>query len=305
LNAELNAELIAEVQEFFGLPTPALVEKDYWVVKALAAIAELRIDGVQLVFSGGTALGRAHRLIRRMSEDIDLKIVAQEPLTRPQLRGIREQITACLHRAGFNFDPQSEEFLVSRNGSRFMQYRLPYPSVMPAEEGLRPGIQVELTVAQLRVPAVNLPVSSFVAEGLGRAPEITGLPCTTIVQTAAEKFVALTRRIGEERLMGDERDHTLLRHVYDLVVIREHYDHAEVGAMIPLIMADDVATYGARYPMYMEDPRGETLRVIAVLGEDPSYSARFEEFHRLMVYGDKVQFEAGLATLHDMASGVP
>ena len=30
----------------------------------------------KLVFGGGTALGRAHRLIHRMSEDIDLKVVA-------------------------------------------------------------------------------------------------------------------------------------------------------------------------------------------------------------------------------------
>jgi Nucleotidyl transferase AbiEii toxin, Type IV TA system len=48
-----------------------LAEKDFYVVKALAAIAA--VDNkealhVRLVFGGGTALSRAHRLIRRMSE---------------------------------------------------------------------------------------------------------------------------------------------------------------------------------------------------------------------------------------------
>jgi hypothetical protein len=38
------------------------------------------------VFGGGSALGRAHRLIRRMSEDIDLKIVSDDPPTRQVLR---------------------------------------------------------------------------------------------------------------------------------------------------------------------------------------------------------------------------
>ena len=36
----------------------------------------------RLIFGGGTASGRAHRLIRRMSEDIDLKIVSDGEFTR-------------------------------------------------------------------------------------------------------------------------------------------------------------------------------------------------------------------------------
>jgi len=63
---------LRSVQEYFGLPSPALVEKDFYVVKALAAIAAIEVEAlhVRLVFGGGTALSRAHRLIRRMSEDI-------------------------------------------------------------------------------------------------------------------------------------------------------------------------------------------------------------------------------------------
>jgi predicted nucleotidyltransferase component of viral defense system len=49
------------------------------IVKALAAINTADVKPFRLVFSGGTALSRAHRLTRRMSEDIDLKIVSDEP----------------------------------------------------------------------------------------------------------------------------------------------------------------------------------------------------------------------------------
>ena len=64
-------EELREVQAYFGLPSPALVEKDFYVVKALAAIAavELKTLHLWLVFGGGTALSRAHRLVRRRSED--------------------------------------------------------------------------------------------------------------------------------------------------------------------------------------------------------------------------------------------
>ena len=76
---------LLEVQHHFALPSPALVEKDWYVVRALAAISLARNAPFRLVFGGGTALSRAHRLIRRMSEDIDLRIVTDVEFTRPAL----------------------------------------------------------------------------------------------------------------------------------------------------------------------------------------------------------------------------
>ena len=55
---------------------------------------EIAIDTapLTLVFGGGTALSWAHRLIRRMSEDIDLRIVGEEPgkskLTKAEKAGV-------------------------------------------------------------------------------------------------------------------------------------------------------------------------------------------------------------------------
>ena len=98
---------LLEVQRHFGLPSPALVEKDWHVVKALGAITAADTAPARLVFGGGTALSRAHRLIRRMSEDIDLKIISDTPLTRPALRHLRDTITDALLEAGFQFDPRN------------------------------------------------------------------------------------------------------------------------------------------------------------------------------------------------------
>ena len=46
---------IASVVDFFGLPDAAVVEKDWYVVKALTAIAEVDAPPLRLVFGGGTA----------------------------------------------------------------------------------------------------------------------------------------------------------------------------------------------------------------------------------------------------------
>ena len=67
---------LLEVQRNFNLPSPILVEKDWYVVRALAAINTADVKPFRLVFSGGTALSRAHRLIRRMSEDIALSTIS-------------------------------------------------------------------------------------------------------------------------------------------------------------------------------------------------------------------------------------
>src|SRR5271156_2068810 len=104
LHDKLTLLGLLEVQKHFKLPSPALVEKDWYVVDALAAINTADVKPFRLVFGGGTALSRAHRLIRRMSEDIDLKIVSDEPRSRPELRELRDIITRALQRAGFQFD---------------------------------------------------------------------------------------------------------------------------------------------------------------------------------------------------------
>lgn len=84
MNAKPSLQELLEVQAYFGLPSPALVEKDFHVAKALAAVEMLDTSHLRLVFSGGTALCRAHRLIRRMSEDIDFKIVTSQLLTNSE-----------------------------------------------------------------------------------------------------------------------------------------------------------------------------------------------------------------------------
>ncbi len=65
----------ALIEQTTGVPA-VHVEKDFWVTEVLrAAAAQAADDGVALVFKGGTSLSKAHRLIRRFSEDVDLIVV--------------------------------------------------------------------------------------------------------------------------------------------------------------------------------------------------------------------------------------
>ena len=296
---------LLEVQKHFGLPSPALVEKDWYVVKALAAIIAVDAAPFRFVFSGGTALSRAHRLIRRMSEDIDLKIIPDERLTRPALRRLRDVITQALLDAGFQFDPENPLHRESGNASRYTLYRLPYAPAATGAGTLRPEIQIEMAVWPLRRPAIELPVISFVAEAFNRPPEGAAIPCVALVETAAEKFVALTRRAGAElAAAGGPRDPTLVRHVYDLHMIRAQYDVTEAALLAREIMVSDAAAYGHQFPAYRANPVAETLRAVAGLVADPGFAARHAAFQRDMVYGDRVAFDTAIAAVMELATKI-
>jgi predicted nucleotidyltransferase component of viral defense system len=183
---EYTAADLRAVQDHFGFLRPEPIEKDWHVVRALAAIATADTAPLQLVFGGGTALSRAHRLLRRMSEDIDLKIVGDTEPTRSALRRLRDRITEALLAAGFRFDPANRAHRDSRNESRYTIYRLPYEPLSAGEETMRPEIQIEIAVWPLRRPAVTLPVSSFMAEAFGRQAEVPSIACVAITQTAAK-----------------------------------------------------------------------------------------------------------------------
>jgi hypothetical protein len=302
---KLSLQDLLEVQRYFELPSPALVEKDWYVVKALAAITAADVKPFRLVFGGGTALSRAHRLTRRMSEDIDLKIISDEPRSRAELRKLRDTITRALLVAGFQFDPENAEHRDSGNASRYTIYRLPYPPLVTGQGALRPEIQIETAVWPLRLPSVDQSVTSFWAEAHKQPPEVPKIACVALTETIAEKFVALTRRAGAELAeAGGPRDKTLVRHVYDLHAVRSHYDPVAVIRLAREIMLADVEAYGHQFPAYREDPFRETLRAVAGLAADDRFANAYAAFLRDMVYGEASDFKTALQAVSALAAGL-
>jgi hypothetical protein len=232
-----------------------------------------------------------------MSEDVDLKIVGAMDPPRAALRTLRERVTGALLEAGFQFDPQDPAHRHSQNESRYTLFRLPYAPSVAGEGVLRPSIQIELAVWPLLLPDVVLPVASFVAEANQRPAEVTGIACVSVAQTVAEKFVALTRRVAVEQGTGATPDPTLVRHIYDLWAVREHYELDQAAALIPALIRSDAEAFGNQFPAYRDDPIGATRAALAALRQDLGYGRRFSDFQLYMVYGDRVDFKVALQTL--------
>jgi predicted nucleotidyltransferase component of viral defense system len=286
-----------EVREHFGLPRDGLVTKDLHVIRAIRALAALDAAPLRLVFGGGTALVRAHKLIRRMSEDVDFKVmpVAGSDLSKSarhrELGNLRDKISQALIAEGFLLD---ESMPHTRNERRYMLYQLPYESEDNNDAGLRPTIQMEITYSPLRRDAAALPIASFVHEALQRTPEVARIECVGITETAAEKLVALTRRIAMQ-LAGLSRDYdaALVRHIYDLHHIQTHFDAEQVVELARDIMRCDADTFANQYPAYRDDPMGETRKAMDALARDPMYREQYATFLANMVYGDAPDFVYG------------
>jgi hypothetical protein len=236
-----------------------------------------------------------------MSEDIDLRIVGVDRPSRGQLRKLRKSITEALLKAGFEFDPEKPEHRKTMYEGRYTIYLIPYKATAEGTGALRPEIMIETAVFPLRRDAVQRSVSSFVAEGYSKPPEIPSIDCASILETVADKLVALTRRAGAELAgLRDQRDTTLVRHIHDLHAVRGQYDPAEVAKLAREIMTDEAARRADDFPAYKADPLAETLKAIDGIAASAEYAADYATFRRDMVYGGGVDFGTAVATLKEL-----
>lgn len=146
------------------------------------------------------------------------------------------------------------------------------------------------------------PVSSFVAEAFGRAPEVPAIACVSLAETAAEKLVSLTRRTAMDIAgLSRDADPALVRHIYDLHTMRDLIDPDEVARLARDIAAADAAELRNQYPAYADDIAGETSKALDALRTTPVYGARYAGFVGAMVYGEQTEFGDAIATITALA----
>ena len=116
------------------------LEKDFWVTEVLRAVAVYGTsESTTIVFKGGTSLSKAHRLIRRFSEDVDLIVVTpgeSKGAADRTLKGIATAVETAIGVAGV-VDARS----ATKGRKRTVSYD--YPG-QHHTSGLRRGVLLEL-----------------------------------------------------------------------------------------------------------------------------------------------------------------
>lgn len=222
--------LCGAAADSLGIPEPAFVEKDFWVVELLRSVVQpLDLEPVNNVpcsaavrFKGGTSLSKAFGLIKRFSEDVDILVECEGygasarekrilwPIcerARRDLGLLPEQIAKLGYRTG-----------VTRNIDYLVPGRLD-------SSAIRPGVRLEMGIRGGTSPGTQLrTISSYIADYIAVTgieadfEELAAVEVEVIapVRTLAEKL-ALLHDAGRLATQGDVRPLGQAgRHFYDI-----------------------------------------------------------------------------------------
>src|SRR5436190_23564455 len=158
--------LVIETSDFLNIDE-MLVEKDYYVTQVIHSLSDIDNEFFRLIFAGGTCLAKAHRIVNRMSEDIDFKIQPKFTLENfsntkklKELKAFREFVSSKLQHAGLSFNAP-----IVRNEGKYSRIEISYPRGFLGEyTNLRPHILLELTQSEVRLPTENITVKTLIEE---------------------------------------------------------------------------------------------------------------------------------------------
>lgn len=281
---------------------PAFVEKDWIVTQVLEIIGRISHKDCSIVFSGGTALSKAHKLLERFSEDIDFRIITSEKMSQGDLRKYKYEIVGALQKAGFVID---KENIRTRNGGNFFAIDLNYETAFPRANALRPHVLVEMTVMNIHLPAIEKPVSSLLNEYAKREPEIAKISCIDPVENAADKLSAISWRIPDRDRGSDNDDPSVVRHIHDLALLKAGaMAFPEFKKLVETSMQQDgrrAKTDTGLNEMLRDEKLANTIKVIE--GDIVAYKNEYDRFVRGVSYakdGNFPSFEAAMNSLHEL-----
>jgi predicted nucleotidyltransferase component of viral defense system len=290
--SEEQKELIDSItaEGLAGNLSAFILEKDIHVTDALHALAKLQHQHIQLVFCGGTSLSKAHGLIERMSEDVDLKVVlnADHGLTqsgvRTHLGKLKNAAIDAMKALGFHI---IEEEKLALNANRYFASGWRYKTRYTAHTSLRPHLSLEFTVRTPSFAVAQKPIGYLIDRLASREGAPVRMSCVAVEETLAEKVLSFLRRHAEHRAGVREKwDQALVRHIYDTYCI--------VGSRAAFV--DRAAAHFKGYVEYdrgefhhhtafVEDPKQSMATALAAAETEEQTKREYEQVLLPLVYG--------------------
>ncbi len=229
-----------------------------------------------------------------MSEDCDFRISLWPGIVfkRETLREFRQTILRALRENGFNCP---DNVIRVRNLGKFMELRIPYPSLYSERlPVLKPYLAVEFFLNTVKLPTQIESITTLIRQTLGETAQhpIGKISCLSPLETAAEKWVALTRRIATMDYRTYYEDANLVRHLYDLYRIEKSGYSFDEGMMqlIRIIVEGDRQQYKNHNPAYFAHPSQEIRRALQALKDNDLWQNHWEKFMKQMVFGEKPSY---------------
>lgn len=304
-----QSELIQAVlaERDVGELTAGILEKDIHVTDALEALFTTELPGVRLIFCGGTSLSKGYDLIKRMSEDVDLKVELDLPegisraQTRRRWKDLAFQIAELLAGLGLVDVPEQREAF-DENRQVVTGWR--FERQFEWSHAIRPELKVEFKAGTPSLPTARLSLGYLVDALAGTPRPRFEAECLAYAETLSDKVVAFTRRYAQSQQGPAAWDDTLLRHVHDVhCILTQHPDAASAAAAIfgPLLQAES-QRYRGQFPAFADDPK-QTLRdSLAAIEQDQHLKTQYNQKLISLLYGrDKPSYEQALESFKSAA----
>jgi predicted nucleotidyltransferase component of viral defense system len=234
------------------------------------------------VFCGGTGLSKAHGLIERMSEDVDLKVVLDpgHSLSNTKLRqhlgDLRQVVIETMGTLGFEI---IEAERVSRNENRYFATGWNYAAQYQTHSSLRPHLSLEFTVRTPRFTTEQKSIGYLVDRLAERQGASIDMACIAVEETLAEKVLSFLGRHAERRagVMEREWDRALVRHIYNTYSIvsadATMVDRAETHFRD--LVANDVVEF-TRHAAFTENPKACLGGALEAAGNEEQTRTEYE-----------------------------
>lgn len=278
---------------------PAIyVEKDYWVTQVLKRLSESQYREV-VVFKGGTSLSKAHGIIERFSEDVDLAFRGGHTLGDAQRRKVMKGIegAATLDLKYIAGHPQE-----SKHG-RFRKTAYTFPTRSNASElgQVANILLIELNSFANPEPSETMSIATLIHDFLvhtdradlicQRELEPFQISVLSIERTLCEKIMGLVRTGHEPNALGEFRRR--IRHFYDIAMIMRAREYREfVDSDVFVEMIAEVGKWDRRSmpdtAAWLDPPFEEALIVVDAENLWSRIRSEFQGNFKDMVYGDSV-----------------
>jgi hypothetical protein len=257
LSPQDRSDLFAETASAMGT-TPAIAEKDFWVVWVLSRVFAHVALGRILKFKGGTSLSKVFGLIGRFSEDIDLildwrEVVQGDPnaeRSKNKQNAFNEQTNADAQKfIAAVILPQVKQCLegictCSIDADNLNAINIRYPAAF-ADTYLRPEILLEIGPLASWLPSDSFSIQPYAAEHF---PQVFENPSCNVPTILAE------RTFWEKATILHQEAHRPVNKAIPPRYSRHYYDLARLAlsptkdkALADLKTLHDVVTFKQRF----------------------------------------------------------
>lgn len=295
------SELLRIVAERNGI-TPTLIEKDYWIMHGLWG---LKTQGFHFELKGGTSLSKGFGIIKRFSEDIDIRF--EPPVEMAVKAGKNHDKVAHVESRRKFYDWLAAEIEIpGLTSSRATEYddellrnggiRLSYETKTQGLLGVKPGVLLEVGFDDT-APNTSVDISSWAMEAARESNvevidnRALGILCYNPEFTFVEKLQTISTKFRKFRETGKVPSN-FLRHYYDVHCL------LEIDAVKNFIGTDK---YEQRKRQRF--PAADELRIAnnpAFLFDNAEDLEKFEKEYR----GTQALYYAGQPSLSEIASRI-